>query len=101
MRRRVQTSHSRRSPSLCDRADEWLPCIAASVDDRERRSGSANGRSSATLVSRCGSCAASLMPRAYLHCLRRERLARLEAMKGTEARWRQTDLLELAMTALS
>jgi hypothetical protein len=40
------------------------------------------------------------MPRAYLHCLRRERLDRLEAMMERYARWRQLDLLELAMTAL-
>jgi hypothetical protein len=40
------------------------------------------------------------MPRAYLHCLRRERLDRLEAMMERYAQWRQLDLLELAMTAL-
>jgi hypothetical protein len=40
------------------------------------------------------------MPRAYLHCLRRERLDRLEAMIERYAQWRQLDLLELAMTAL-
>jgi hypothetical protein len=43
MRRRVQTSRPRRSRSFCDRADEWLPCFAPGMDDRERRSGSANG----------------------------------------------------------
>jgi hypothetical protein len=40
------------------------------------------------------------MPRAYLHCLRRERLDRLEAMMERYAQWRQLDLLELAMTAI-
>jgi hypothetical protein len=40
------------------------------------------------------------MPRAYLHCLRRERLDRLEAMMERYAQWRQLDRLELAMTAL-
>jgi hypothetical protein len=40
------------------------------------------------------------MPKAYLHCLRRERLDRLEAMMERYAQWRQLDLLELAMTAL-
>ena len=40
------------------------------------------------------------MPMAYLHCLRRERLDRLEAMMERYAQWRQLDLLELAMTAL-
>ena len=40
------------------------------------------------------------MPSAYLHCLRRERLGRVEAMMGRHAQGRQLDLLELASTAI-
>jgi hypothetical protein len=39
------------------------------------------------------------MPSGYLHCLRRERLGRLEAMMERHAQWRQLDLLEVASTA--
>ena len=40
------------------------------------------------------------MPSGYLHCLRRERLGRLEAMMERHAQWRQLDLLEVASTAI-
>jgi hypothetical protein len=40
------------------------------------------------------------MPSAYLHCLRRERLGRVEAMMEGDAQLRQLDLLELATTAI-
>jgi hypothetical protein len=40
------------------------------------------------------------MPRAYPHCLRRERLDWVEAMMERYAQWRQLDLLELAVTAI-
>ena len=39
------------------------------------------------------------MPSGYLHCLRRERIGRLEAMMERHAQWRQLDLLEVASTA--
>ena len=40
------------------------------------------------------------MPSGYLHCLRQERLGRLEAMMERHAQWRQLDLLEVASTAI-